>query len=416
MHAADIRPVTPEEQTQSSFDLFLIYIGANIVATTFQVGASLAESFSVSAAMSLVLAGSIAGAALVAALAPVGPRLRAPSMIVSRAALGVRGAALVAAVLYVSNFAWIAINNVIAASALAHVWGGAAAQTPWAFALGVLATFCVARGPRAVALADRVAVPLLLVVAVVFTAACLKASSVSLPPPTGQLTWLRGLDVVIAYQVSWILMFADYSRYTKSVRGSVAAVFAGLALTSLWMMPLGVLAARAAGSSDPGAMVDAVGLGALGAILLALATVTTNFVNIYTSSLAWKSLLPNTSDRAVVWSIGLIGTALGALPGLWLEQYTGFMVILGTLLVPVGGVLIAHFYMQRFDPATVASLLTDLYDTSGRLAGFAVPGCIAWAAGAFVYVSASSIGGTLPSLVVSVSVYAVLRRLMRAAA
>lgn len=411
MHAADIRPVAPDEQTQSSFDLFLIYIGANIVATTFQVGASLAESFSVGTSLALVAAGSLAGAALVAALAPVGPRLRAPSMIVSRAALGVRGAALVAVVLYVTNFAWIAINNVIAASALAHVWGGPSAQALWAFVLGLLATWCVAQGPRAVALADRVAVPLMVAVAVVFTVACLNATPAETSRATGQLPRLRGLDVVVAYQVSWILMFADYSRYTKSVRGSVAAVFAGLALTSLWMMPLGILAARAAGSSDPGAMVEAVGLGALGALLLALATVTTNFVNIYTSGLAWKSLLPGKSDRAVVWSIGLIGSGLGAVPGVWLEQYTSFMVILGAVLVPVGGVLIAHFYLQRFDPTKIDSVLAELYDTRGTLAGFAVPGCIAWASGAAVYFGASSIGGTLPSLVVSMTAYAVLRRL-----
>jgi purine-cytosine permease-like protein len=412
VHAADVRPVRPEEQTQSSFDLFLIYVGANIVATTFQVGASLAESFSIAVALAIVGAGSIAGAVLVAALAPVGPRLRAPSMIVTRAALGVRGAALVAAVLYVTNFAWIAINNVIAASALAHVWGGASAELPWAFALGIFATWCVALGPRAVALADRIAVPLMAIVAVVLTVACLNTSNVALPPPTGQLTWLRGLDVVVAYQVSWILMFADYSRYTKSVRGSVAAVFTALALTSLWMMPLGVLAARAAGSSDPGEMIDAVGLGAMGALLLTLATVTTNFVNIYTSSLAWKSLLPNTRDRIVVWSIGLIGTALSAVPGIWIERYTGFMVVLGTLLVPVGGVLIAHFSFPRHDEATAASTLADVYDTAGRLAGFAVPGCVAWAAGALVYFAASSIGGTLPSLAVSMAIYAVLRRLL----
>ena len=111
------------------------------------------------------------------------------------------------------------------------------------------------------------------------------------------MSWSRGLDVVIGYQVSWILMFADYSRYTRSVRGSAIAVFLGLALTSAWMMPLGAIAARAAGTSDPGAMLDAVGLGAAGALLLTLATLTTNFVNIYMSSLAWKSLAPRRERR-----------------------------------------------------------------------------------------------------------------------
>jgi purine-cytosine permease-like protein len=41
------------------------------------------------------------------------------------------------------------------------------------------------------------------------------------------MTWSRGLDVVIGYQVSWILMFADYSRYTRSARGSAARSSSG---------------------------------------------------------------------------------------------------------------------------------------------------------------------------------------------
>ena len=50
------------------------------------------------------------------------------------------------------------------------------------------------------------------------------------------------------------------------------------------------------------------------------------------------------ATRAVVWSIGIIGTALSAIPGVWLEQYTNFMMVLGAVLVPVGGVLVAHYY------------------------------------------------------------------------
>src|SRR5258706_5764280 len=159
-------------------------------------------------------------------------------------------------------------------------------------------------------------------------------------------------------------MFADYSRYTRSIRGSAAAVFIGLALTSAWMMPLGAVAARAAGSTDPGAMLGAVGLGAAGALLLTVATLTTNFVNIYMSSLAWKSLFPKARDGTVIWSIGLIGTALSAVPGVWLEQYSNFMTGLAAELVPVGGILIAHYYIGRADAA--ATLLADLYDNRGR--------------------------------------------------
>ena len=412
MNAADIRPAAPAEQTQSTVDLFLIFVGANVVATTFQVGASLASSFSLAATLVLVAVGSVGGAALVAALAPLGPRLRVPSVIAARPALGIVGAGLVAGVLYISNFAWIALNNVIAASACARVgaaWIGPAAGSPtlWAVVLGLLATGVVWLGPRAVAHADRVAVPAMILVAMALTVACVRASGAPAAAPLAAMSWWRGLDVVIGYQVSWILMFADYSRYTRSARGSAVAVFAGLAITSVWMMPLGAIAARAAGTSDPGAMMDAVGLGSAGALMLTLGTLTTNFVNIYMSSLAWKSLAPRASDTAVIWSIGVIGTALSAVPGVWLEQYTSFMMILGAVLVPVGGILVAHYYIRppRIDDAYVA----ELYQPAGPFRGVSTAGVAAWAAGAAAYFAAGSIGGTLPALAVSVLVYRVLR-------
>jgi cytosine permease len=414
--AADIGPVPPEQRTQSAFDLFLIFVGANIVATTVQVGASLSLAFTLRDALILIAIGAVAGAALVAALVPLGPRLGVPSVIAARAALGRRGAGLVAVVLYVTNFAWIAVNNVIAASACARVAGGD--DRLWAVGLGLLATAVVAGGPRAVGLADRLGVPLLAVAGALLSLACLNLPpGVLEAPPVATMPWSRGLDVVIGYQVSWILMFADYSRYTRSEGRSAAAVFLGLALTSLWFMPLGAMSARAAGSTDPGAMLASVGLGGWGAVLLAVATVTTNFVNIYLSSLAWKSLVPKAGDQASVWSIGLIGAALSLLSTAWLDRYTDFMLLLGTVLVPVGGIFLAHFFVlpalgrgrRRWGAEDVA----ELYDPRGphsRGGGLHLAAVVAWVLGASAYHLAGPIGGTLPSLAATVVTYGLLFR------
>ena len=401
--------IPPDQQRQSALDLFLIFVGANIVATTFQVGSSLQTSFPIRATTMLVVIGSVVGAAFVATLAPLGSRLRVPSVIATRPALGMRGAAILAALLYASNFAWIALNNVIAASACARSFGGSDAA--WAVVLGLLATLVVWSGPRAVALADRAAVPLLLALGVALTVASVRAPQAPTVLRAETLGWSRGLDVVIGYQVSWILMFADYPRYTRSARRAGIAVFVALAATSIWLMPLGALAARAAGSDDPGAMFAAVGLGAAGAVLLTLATLTTNFVNIYMSALAWKTLLPKTSDAAVVWSIGAVGTALSAVPAVWLQQYASFMMALGAALVPAGGILIAHYYLSP--PRIDESFINAMYDASGPFRGMSAPGMIAWGAGAAAYFAAGSIGGTLPAFAVSVIVYVALKRRRR---
>jgi purine-cytosine permease-like protein len=141
---------------------------------------------------------------------------------------------------------------------------------------------------------------------------------------------------------------------------------------------------------------------------MAVATVTTNFVNIYMSSLALRSLLPKAGDQATVWSTGLLGAALSAFSGAWLERYAGFMLLLGGTLVPIGGVLLARFYLIRSEVRVEA-----LYNRSGEFSrhrGFDLVGLTAWAAGAATYYLARGVGATLPSLVVAVATYLALER------
>jgi NCS1 family nucleobase:cation symporter-1 len=408
MQAADLRPVAPSDRTQSALDLFLIFAGANIVATTLQVGAAVAPGLSTAAAVGAIAAGSLFGAAVVGAIAPAGCRLGVPSIIATRAVLGWRGAGLVAVLLYVTNFAWIALNNVIAAAVVARAFPGTEGRL-WGVALGLAATAVVSLGPTAVGRADRVAVPLMAVAGVLMTWACLRlpwpdAVNAGLSPSR----WFGGFDVVVGYQMSWLLMFGDYSRYSANPKSSSLAVFAGLAIAALWFMPIGLVTARLAGSTDPGAMVAITGFGRWGALLVALATLTTNFVNIYMSALAWKSLRPATRDQAAIWTIGLVGTGLGLGGGLWLDRFADFMLVLGGTLVPVGGILLAHFAVLR-RPTPV----DDLYRATGPCSacgGWLPAGGLAWLAGTTTYYLTANVGATLPTLLVSVLAYVGLTR------
>jgi purine-cytosine permease-like protein len=155
-------------------------------------------------------------------------------------------------------------------------------------------------------------------------------------------------------------------------------------------------------------MLSAVGLGTAGALLLALATLTTNFVNLYLSALAWKSIVPHASDKLSIWSIGLIGAGLSLFQRGWLDRYADFMIVLGALLVPVGGVLLSHFFVVRSEVR-----VEDLYDRAGPYAangGIVIPSAAAWLLGVLTYWAAAPIGGTLPSLLVTVAVHWALSR------
>jgi purine-cytosine permease-like protein len=413
VRSVDLTPVRESEQTQSPFDLFLIFVGANVVATTLQVGASLPASLGRTAALWVIAVGAVAGAAFVAVLAPIGSRLRVPSIVAARAAMGISGAQGLAVLLFVTNFAWIALNNVIAAS-ISVTLTGMGTVAVWATLLGLLATLVVLGGPRAAALVDRVAVPLLLISGAVLTVACLRATATltdataaQRAPTAGEL--LGGFDVVAGYQASWLLMFADYPRYVRSARSAGVAVFTGLASTALWFMPLGLVASAVAGSADPGRMVHALEVGWWGAVLLTVATLTTNFVNIYMSALALKSLRPSTGDAAAVWLIGGVGAALSLLSTTLIDRFAEMTLLLAGALVPVGGILLAHYFVLRA-PVQVP----DLYAADGPYGvnrGWSIAGTAAWAAGAAMFYAAQSIGGAMPSLLTAIVVYVVVDRL-----
>jgi NCS1 family nucleobase:cation symporter-1 len=406
MDAADLSPVPESQRTQPAFDLFLIFAAANIVATTLQTGAVLGARYGRTDVVVLVVAGACFGASLVAMLAPVGSRTGVPSMIAARAPLGYRGAQLVSGLLYLTNFAWIAVNNTIAASVCAQVLGGTETARLWSAGLGVLATAVVARGPRAVGYADRIAMPIMIVAGAILTYAAITIPAAPVAPvapaaPAAPAA-LWGLDVVIGYQVSWLLMFADYSRYTRSPRAAASAVFAGLAVPALWLMPVGWNLARIAGSDDPGTMLAAAGVGWWTAALVALATVTTNFVNIYLSSLAWRTLSPRSTGAGSVWTIGIIGTLLGLVSSGWLTQFANLMVLLGSVLVPVGGVFLAHFVVMR-----KGVNITAVYRIE-TMPSFNIAGIGAWILGFIVYKLATPIGATLPALGTSILIYLAL--------
>jgi purine-cytosine permease-like protein len=143
-------------------------------------------------------------------------------------------------------------------------------------------------------------------------------------------------------------------------------------------------------------------------VLVVLATVTTNFVNIYLSSLAWRTLAPRSTGAGSVWTIGLIGTALGLVSSAWLTQFADLMVLLGSVLVPVGGIFLAHFVVLRSKVD-----VDGIYKTEGMPA-FNVAGLAAWLLGFAVYKLAAPIGATLPALAASMLAYVVIRKSQRA--
>lgn len=394
----DLSPVPLSERTASVLDVALLFAGANIVTTTLVTGGALGTSHPWREVLLTVGVGILVGTLPIALLARLGPRYGLPSMVLLRSVFGTLGAAGVSLILVLTNFAWIALNNVIAASALEGLVGGRAIG--WSLLVGLLAIAVAALGPRSMALFDRVAVPLMALIGALLTLRLLQVDrgTATLGFDTGA-GFFSGLDLIVGYQVSWSLMFADYTRFQSRERSASLSVLLGLCLTSSWLMLVGARSAQLGGGSDPTDMILGLGLPAIALIIVALSTITTNFVNLFISGLALRNLWPGAPERGTILAVGAIGTALGlASPGL-LDSYAGYMGLLGTLFLPLVAITLVHFSGRQ-----APSFEHTLDPPALRFSAI-----VAWALGVITYQTVSrvwpEVGATIPTLVVSALAY-----------
>jgi purine-cytosine permease-like protein len=406
----DLTPIPLGERRATVLDVAFLFAGANVVATTLVTGGSIGAATSPGRGAGIVVLGAALGTLPLALLARLGPRTGLPSMVLLRQPFGASGAAAISLLLVLTNFAWIALNNVIAASALHSLVGGPAWW--WSLLVGAVATVVALTGPRAMVLFDRAAVPAMAVLGVVLTVALFGMRTSPDAPvapvaPGGGLGLLAGLDLVVGYQVSWSLMFADYTRYQKRERAASLAVFVGLTASSLWLMLVGAAAGRLGGGNDPTAMILSAGLPTVALAVVVLSTVTTNFVNLYLSSLATRNLWPQAPPVLTVLTVGAVGTGLGLADPALLGRYAGFMEVLGTLLLPIVAVVAVHYFVPGISGrgrTTVAP----------RLDGAAV---FAWLGGAATYqlvrALVPELGATLPALAAAAGLYLLACRLRR---
>jgi NCS1 family nucleobase:cation symporter-1 len=388
IEANGINTIREEERKGRSRDLFLPWFASNVGVFGISYGA-----FALTFGLSLwqgVVAGVIGIAVsflLVGFVAVAGPRGSAPTMVVSRAAYGVRGNRVAAVLSWLLTVGWETALVVIGTLAFASVCGKLGLGSGTAIkiiGIAILAGLTLLGGITGFDLIMRMQgaitliAGLLTVLVIALTASHVHLSKVT-ALPNGTTASFIGMLILAAtgFGLGWVYAGADYSRYLPrrtSRRSIIAWTTLGGALGPVVLFAYGVLLAGSSKTltgqiaNDP--------IGALTAVLphwflvpfivlTILGLVGATVMDVYSSGLNLQSAGLRLPRHLAALIDGTLMT-LGAIYVVFfahnfLGQFEGFLITLG---VPVGawlGAFLADLMFRRRDYDD-----RDLYNPRGR--------------------------------------------------
>ena len=398
-----INVIADSERKGRARDLFWPWFGSNVSVLGLSYGAFVL-AFGVSFWQSVILA--VVGVAIsflfCGFVAIAGKRGSAPTMILSRAAFGVRGNKLPSFISWVLTVGWETVLVILATLATATVfgrlgWGSGVAVkivamlvvTALTIGGGVAGFDVIMRMQKWITIFTGV----LTVVYVVLVAKHINFSVVTALPSGSGIAVIGALIFLMtAFGLGWVNAAADYSRYLPravSSRGVVGWTTFGGALAPVLLVIVGLLLAGS--STDLSAKIGLDPIGALATLLptwflvifvlvAVLGLVGGAVLDIYSSGLALLSLgvrVQRYVAALIDGTIMLAGTVAVVffVKGTFLAQFQGFLITLGVPVAAWAGVMLADVLVRRRNYAE-----RELFDPRGRY------GDVQWDAVALVVV------------------------------
>jgi nucleobase:cation symporter-1, NCS1 family len=319
-----------------------------------QPGGPGTPELSLAAGLTAIVVGTLIGTLPTALAGLPGARTGAPAMVLLRGLFGARLSYLPTAVNILQCLGWGVFELVTIATA-AHTVAPALPRTAYVLIAGVI-TGVLAVHPLGFirTLRRYVTAAVMLVLAYLFI------QLIRHPLPAfGHGTWSgywAATDTVVGAAISFAPLAADYTRHSRTGRDAVAGAMIGYSVTQILCYVIGLLALLTV-ARNPGNIYGAfiaLPAGTIGFAILAARELDQSFANVYSTAVSTQNLRPLWDRRVLAVSI-TVATTAGAL---WLNiaDYENFLVLLGSVFVPMSAVLIVDFFV----------LSAGRWDLSGR--------------------------------------------------
>jgi purine-cytosine permease-like protein len=383
-----INVITEGERKGQPRELFWPWFGANVSVLGLSYGAFVLEfGLSFWQALIISLFGIIVSFVLCGIIATAGKRGSAPTMVLSRAAYGVRGNRLPSGISWLLCVGWETVLTVIAVLATSTVftrlhWGGGDGVK--VVAMIVIAALIIVGGVMGFDLIMRMQAVITVVtgiLTVLFIALTFKHVSwhvVSQVQSGGPQHIIGALVFIMTgFGLGWVNAAADYSRYLPrkaSTGGVVWWTTFGSSVAPIVLIFFGLLLAGSSSKLETAIGADPVG--ALARLLptwflvpfvivAVLGLVGGAVLDIYSSGLSLLSAglkIPRFAAAGVDGAVMVIGTIyIVFFRANFLDQFEGFLITVGVLIAAWCGVFLGDLALRKKDYSDV-----DLFRNSGR--------------------------------------------------
>ncbi len=358
-----IEPVPPDRRRLSGLDLAVLWGDLSVGLLVMVTGALLVPALGFPRALLAIVVGSVIGCLPLALVGLAGEREGVPSMVLFRPVLGLRGSFVPSALNLLQLVGWTAVEFWAmgqVANVAARELFGLDAPGVWTAVVAALCTVLALGGPVLVVRRwlERFGIYVLLATAVWITVRALGAGDLDAiwrGPGEGGLPFWLAVDLVIVMPISWLPLVADYTRFARPGTGGFAGTYLGYLAGNVWFYALGALLVLGAGATADVLGIGTAVAGAAGGALLLLALLVGEsdnaFADLYSAAVSIQNVAPKAPQRLLVAALG--GLAFGLALALSMERYELFLLLIGSVFVPLFGVFAADWIVRargRYGP------------------------------------------------------------------
>ncbi|MBO0714396.1 MAG: cytosine permease, partial [Acidimicrobiales bacterium] len=308
-----------------------------------QPGGAGTPELSLLAAVVATVLGTLLGTLAIALAGLPGAQTGAPAMVLLRGLFGARLSYLPTVLNILQCIGWGTFELVIIATA-AHTLAPSVPRWVFVVLAGVITTALTIRPLGYIRTLRRYVTG---AVVVVLTYLFVQLARHPLPPLShGSWSgfWVA-TDTTVAVAVSFVPLAADYTRHARSGKAAFGGALVGYSITQVACYLVGIIALVTVARTPNdiyGAFV-AVPVGSLAFGVLALRELDESFANVYSTAVSTQNLRPMWDRRVLAVAIGALTTGLA----LWLNiaDYQSFLLLLGSVFVPLFGVLLIDYFV-----------------------------------------------------------------------